>query len=96
MTSLMLLMLAAIVLLSFKIFETEESLSSPCKFFDVSNSSMLSLFRLTVDFIFKKMENIISIRTLHRYQQISEKYVYLQNDKKYLVTLILVLLHFMS
>ena len=44
----------------------------------------------------KKLENIVSIKTLHRYQQISEKYIYLQNDKKYLVTLILVLYHFMS
>jgi hypothetical protein len=49
MTSFMLLMLAAIVLLSLSIFATEESLSPPCRLLEVSNSSMLSLLRVTVD-----------------------------------------------
>ena len=31
----------------------EESLSFPCKLLDVSKSSMLSLFRLTVDWIWQ-------------------------------------------
>ena len=87
MTSLMLLMLACIVLLSLKIFATEESLSSPCKVFDVSNSSMLSLFRLTVDFSFNIYKDIMIIIIIF-FEDINEhhkEYVYLQNDEKFLM-----------
>jgi hypothetical protein len=50
MTSLMLRMEAAMVFLSRSSFATAESWSSPRRFLDELNSSMLSLFRCTVSY----------------------------------------------
>ena len=53
MTSLMLFMDAAIVLRSRNILATEESWSSPWRFFDDWNSSILSRFLVTVEDVFR-------------------------------------------